>query len=54
MFFGHGSDRLGDRKNDIRGAAIEFLRTYRYLIQRESDLAIAQQDHLRLIPQDVQ
>ncbi|OAG35260.1 hypothetical protein AYO21_10531 [Fonsecaea monophora] len=34
----------------VRRAAIGFLRTYRYLIQYESDLWIAQQEHLRLVP----
>lgn len=34
-------------------AATGFLRTYRYLIQHESDFHIAQQDHLRLIPKNV-
>ncbi|OAP55815.1 hypothetical protein AYL99_09967 [Fonsecaea erecta] len=34
----------------VRRAAIGFLRTYRYLIQHESDLLIAQQEHLRLVP----
>jgi hypothetical protein len=30
-----------------------YIRTYRYLIQHESDFVIAQQDHLRLVPLDV-
>lgn len=34
----------------LRRAAIGFLRTYRHLIQHESDLWIAQQEHLRLVP----
>lgn len=33
-------------------AATGFLRTYRYLIQHESDFHIAQQDHLRLVPKN--
>ncbi|KIW52295.1 hypothetical protein PV05_07943 [Exophiala xenobiotica] len=37
----------------IRRAAMGFLRTYRYLIQHESDLVIAQQDHLRLVPTNI-
>lgn len=37
-------------QSHARGAAIGFLRTYRYLIQPESDLLIAQQDDLRLVP----
>lgn len=37
----------------IRKAAIGFLRTYRYLIQSESDFAIDQRDTLRLIPRDM-
>ncbi|OCK92231.1 uncharacterized protein K441DRAFT_663469 [Cenococcum geophilum 1.58] len=48
-----GSDRLGDSQSNIRKAATGFLRTYRYLIQHESDFNIAQQDNLRLIPKDV-
>ena len=38
---------------NCRAAAIGFLRTYRYLIQHESDLRIAQQSDLRLIPTTV-
>jgi hypothetical protein len=34
----------------VRSAAFGFLRTYRYLIQHESDLLLAQQDDLRLVP----
>jgi hypothetical protein len=47
------SDRLGDSQSNIRKAATGFLRTYRYLIQHESDFNIAQQDNLRLISKDV-
>jgi hypothetical protein len=46
-------DSLGDGQNKLRAAATGFLRTYRYLIRHESDFHIAQQDHLRLIPEDV-
>ncbi|KAK7177813.1 hypothetical protein PSPO01_16137 [Paraphaeosphaeria sporulosa] len=35
-------------------AATGFLRTYRYLVQHESDFHIAQQDNLRLIPKDIE
>jgi hypothetical protein len=44
---------LGDGQSNLRAAATGFLRTYRYLIRHESDLSIAQQDHLRLVPSDV-
>jgi len=43
---------LGHRHDSIRRAALGYLRTYRYLIQHESDFVIAKQDHLRLVPQD--
>ncbi|ORY17572.1 hypothetical protein BCR34DRAFT_621770 [Clohesyomyces aquaticus] len=39
---------------DLWKAATGFVRTYRYLIQHESDFNIAQQEHLRLIPKDVE
>jgi hypothetical protein len=42
-----------DDRTKLRAAATGFLRTYRYLIRHESDFHIAQQDNLRLIPQDV-
>jgi hypothetical protein len=42
-----------DDRAKLRTAATGFLRTYRYLIRHESDFRIAQQDSLRLIPQDV-
>lgn len=35
-------------------AAKGYLRSYRYLIQRESDFDMARQDHLRLVPRDVE
>jgi len=41
---------LGDRRHKIRRAALGFLRTYAYLIQHESDFAIAQSDELLLVP----
>jgi hypothetical protein len=44
---------LGDGQSSLRAAATGFLRTYRYLIRHESDFHIAQQDHLRLVPSDV-
>lgn len=44
---------LDNSRSDIRKAATGFLRTYRHLIQHESDFHIAQQDSLRLIPKDV-
>lgn len=42
-----------DQCNQIRLAATGFLRTYRYLVQHESDFNIAQQDHLGLISRDI-
>ncbi|KAF2807745.1 uncharacterized protein BDZ99DRAFT_391759 [Mytilinidion resinicola] len=45
--------QLGDSQSNIRKAAIGFLRTYRYLVQHESDFNIAQQENLRLISKDV-
>lgn len=53
MYLSESSDRLGDSQDNIRKAATGFLRTYRYLVQHESDFNIAQQDNLRLIPKDV-
>ncbi|KAK4991375.1 hypothetical protein LTR66_006560 [Elasticomyces elasticus] len=44
---------LADDRHKIRRAAMGYLRTYSYLIRHESDLVIAQQDHLRLVPKDV-
>lgn len=52
-FLIHRSTVVDDHQNTIRSAALGYMRTYRYLIQHESDFRIAQQDHLRLIPQDV-
>ncbi|KAF2176598.1 hypothetical protein K469DRAFT_678511 [Zopfia rhizophila CBS 207.26] len=53
MYLSDNSNQLGDIQSNIRKAATGFLRTYRYLIQHESDFHIAQQDGLRLIPKDV-
>ena len=53
MYLDDGSNRLGNNRSNIREAAIGFLRTYRYLVQHESDFIIAQQDNLHLIPKDV-
>ena len=44
---------LGEQGSDIRKATLGFLRTYFYLIRHESDLHIAQNDQLRLIPQHI-
>lgn len=54
MFLVDSSVSLGEHRNTIRSAALGYLRSYRYLIKHESDFIIAKQDHLRLIPQDVQ
>lgn len=48
------STLLGDRRDAIRKAALGYMRSYYYLIQHESDFNIALQDHLRLIPQDIE
>jgi hypothetical protein len=53
IYLSDGSNRLGETRSNIRKAATGFLRTYRYLIQHESDFKIAQQEHLSLIPKDV-
>ncbi|KAL9089650.1 MAG: hypothetical protein Q9165_005682 [Trypethelium subeluteriae] len=53
MYLDKRSDRLGDSRERLQRVALGFLRTYHYLIQHESDLRIAQQDNLCLIPQDV-
>ena len=44
---------LGARQEMIQRAATGYLRTYRYLIQHESDFVIAKRDDLRLIPGDI-
>ena len=54
LFLDNRSSRLGSDRDAIRRAALGYLRTYRHLVQHESDFRIAQQDTLRLIPQDVQ
>jgi hypothetical protein len=54
IYLATSSTRLGNRRETIRKAAMGYLRTYRYLVQHESDFLIAKQDHLRLIPQNVQ
>lgn len=53
LFLVKQSTYLGDRQDPVRRAALGYLRTYRYLIRHESDFNIAKQDHLRLVPQDV-
>lgn len=53
MYLDKGSDRLGDSRERLQRVALGLLRTYRYLIQSESDLRIAQQTNLCLIPQGV-
>lgn len=42
MYLDKSSDRLGDSRERLQRIALGFLRTYRYLIQHESDLRIAQ------------
>lgn len=53
MYLSEGSNRLGNHRSDICKATTGFLRTYRYLIQHESDFNSAQQDGFGLIPKDV-
>ncbi|KAF2688348.1 hypothetical protein K458DRAFT_440040 [Lentithecium fluviatile CBS 122367] len=53
MYLSESSDCLGNHQSNICKATTGFLRTYRYLIQHESDFNIAQQDGLNLIPKDV-
>lgn len=48
-----GSDQQDNHQRNVYKAATGFLRTYRYLVQHESDFRIAQQDHLCLVPKDV-
>ena len=52
-FLSDESTQLGHRRDSMRRAALGYLRTYRHLIQHESDFTIAKQDHLRLVPQNV-
>lgn len=53
LFLLDNSRRLGSHEDLLRKAAMGYLRTYRYLIQHESDFVIAKQDHLRLVPENV-
>lgn len=52
-FLDQPSTRLGEARARVHASALGFLRTYRRLIRHETDFNIAQQDHLRLIPRDV-
>ena len=51
-FLDEGSDKLGKDLDEIRKAALGFLRTYTYLVRHETDFIVAQQAHL--IPQGVE
>ena len=53
-FLDQPSTRLGEARARVNASALGFLRTYRHLIRHETDFNIAQQDHLRLIPRDVE
>jgi hypothetical protein len=44
----------GSRQELIRRAATGYLRSYRYLIQHESDFNVAKQEHMRLVPRHVE
>ncbi|SPO02530.1 uncharacterized protein DNG_05203 [Cephalotrichum gorgonifer] len=48
-----GDTRSDTRRERIRRAALGYLRTYRHLIQHESDLRIAQEPSLCLVPADI-
>ena len=47
------SSILGFRRVAIKQAALGYLRTYVYLIRHQSDFTIAQEGHLRLIPEGI-
>ncbi|KAH8726770.1 hypothetical protein GQ44DRAFT_613465 [Phaeosphaeriaceae sp. PMI808] len=51
-FLDPSSSRLVDCDR-IRRAALGYLRTYRFLIQYQSDLQIAQQENLQLVPRHI-
>ena len=53
IFILNENSTLGIRRGAIRKAALGYLRTYVYLIRRQSDFFIAQQESLRLIPQQI-
>ena len=44
---------LGTHREEIYKVALGFLRTYRYLIQYELDLAVAKRSELSLVPPDI-
>lgn len=48
------SGSLSSDQELVQRAATGYLRTYCYLLQHQSDFTIAKQDHLRLIPEDVE
>ena len=45
---------LGQRGENLKRAALGFLRTYSYLIQHESDFKIAKHDQLGLLPAEIE
>jgi hypothetical protein len=53
-FLGGSSAQIDPCRERIYQAARGFLRTYSYLIEHESDFVIAKQDHLRLVPLDME
>lgn len=53
FFLASGNPSSKDHIQVIAKAVLGYLRSYRYLIQHETDLIIAQQDSLRLIPSEV-
>jgi hypothetical protein len=53
QFLLYDSSTLADSQEAVRRAAMGYLRTYRYLIQHESDFVIAQHDALRLVSKEV-
>ena len=46
------SPGTGPQQSDLVKASLGYLRSYRHLIQHESDLRIAQQDDLQLVPKE--
>ncbi|KAK6522468.1 hypothetical protein TWF281_003029 [Arthrobotrys megalospora] len=47
------SSPLGNRRHEIRKAALGYIRTYRHLVRYESDFEIAQEPGARLLPADI-
>ncbi len=52
FFLLDASSPLGMARHEIRKAALGYLRTYKYLINHETDFRIAQEEDLQLVPAD--